>query len=121
VLYDFFWVIPRRLKCICRRFGTECSETSASKFQTPGNYPKESRPHLEQGESLTSIIICVKTYFRHVHMLICYISLNSHHFNNKSPSQFFPISRSLNLMEIKFKENRLNAERTLHHVHISSH
>jgi len=24
VLYTFFWVIPRRLKCICRRFGTLC-------------------------------------------------------------------------------------------------
>ena len=23
-LYVFFWVIPRRLNCICRRFGTHC-------------------------------------------------------------------------------------------------
>jgi hypothetical protein len=65
MLYAFFWVIPRRLKFICRRFGTlclfhlhrqvgvcvhaylpvqmeQCSETSAYKLQTPGNYPKES-------------------------------------------------------------------------------
>ena len=59
MLYAFFWVIPRRLKFICRRFGTlclfhlhrqvgtyedgtECSETSAYKFQTPGNHPEES-------------------------------------------------------------------------------
>jgi len=63
MLYAFFWVIPRRLKFICRRFGalclfhihsvfythlpayedgTECSETPAFKFQTPGNHPKES-------------------------------------------------------------------------------
>ena len=32
--------------------GTECSETSAYKLQTPGNYPKESIQHTEQGESL---------------------------------------------------------------------
>jgi hypothetical protein len=25
VLYAFFWVIPRRLDFICRRFGTLCS------------------------------------------------------------------------------------------------
>ena len=48
-------IITRRLDFICRRFGTlcsifigryedgtECSETSAYKIQTPGNYPKES-------------------------------------------------------------------------------
>ena len=32
--------------------GTECSETSAYKIQTPGNYPKESIQHTEHGESL---------------------------------------------------------------------
>ena len=90
MLYVFFWVIPRRLNFIYRRFGTpclllhrqaylpayedgtdrvfrnvgigtlfsifvgrytylpmkmeqtECSETSADKFQTPGNYPEEN-------------------------------------------------------------------------------
>ena len=60
MLYAFFWVIPRRLNFICRRFGTlclfhlhrhtylpmkmeqtECSETSAYKIRTPGNYPEE--------------------------------------------------------------------------------
>ena len=34
--------------------GTECSETSAYKIQTPGNYPEESVQHLEHGESLKS-------------------------------------------------------------------
>jgi hypothetical protein len=33
---------------------TDCSETSAYKLQTPGNYPKESIQHLEHGESLKS-------------------------------------------------------------------
>jgi hypothetical protein len=36
---------------------TECSETSAYKLQTPGNYPKESIQHLEHGESLKSRMI----------------------------------------------------------------
>ena len=61
MLYAFFWVIPRRLNFIYRLFwtlsvpstshlpayedGTECSETSAYKIQTPGNYPEESEFH----------------------------------------------------------------------------
>ena len=35
----------------------ECSETSACKLQTPGNYPKESIQHTEHGESLKSRIV----------------------------------------------------------------
>ena len=31
---------------------TECSETSAYKIQTPGNYPEESIQHSEHSESL---------------------------------------------------------------------
>jgi len=31
---------------------TECSDTSAYKIQTPGNYPKESIQHTEHSESL---------------------------------------------------------------------
>ena len=56
MLYSFYWLIPRRLNFICRRFETlcsifigwpkkmeqtECSETSAHKIQTPRNNPKE--------------------------------------------------------------------------------
>ena len=33
---------------------TECSETSAYKIQTPGNYPEESKQNSEHGESLKS-------------------------------------------------------------------
>ena len=33
---------------------TQCSETSAYKIQTPGNYPEESIQHTEYGESLKS-------------------------------------------------------------------
>ena len=32
----------------------ECSETSAYKIQTPGNYPEENIQHTEHGESLKS-------------------------------------------------------------------
>jgi len=35
---------------------TECSETSAYKIQTPGNYPEENIQHIEHGESLKSRI-----------------------------------------------------------------
>ena len=35
---------------------TECSETSAYKIQTPGNYPEENIQHTEHGESLKSSI-----------------------------------------------------------------
>jgi len=35
---------------------TVCSETSAYKIQTPGNYPEESIQHSEHGESLKSRI-----------------------------------------------------------------
>jgi hypothetical protein len=33
---------------------TECSETSAYKIQTPGNYQKENIQHTEHGENLKS-------------------------------------------------------------------
>jgi len=35
---------------------TECSETSAYKIQTPGNYPEENIQHTEHGENLKSRI-----------------------------------------------------------------
>jgi len=34
--------------------GTECSETSAYKIQTPGNYPEGRTQHSEHGESFIS-------------------------------------------------------------------
>jgi len=42
---------------------TECSETSAYKIQTPGNYPEENIQHTERGGSLKSRIfwICLLT------------------------------------------------------------
>jgi hypothetical protein len=55
LLYVFFWVIPRRLNFICRRFGT-LSVPSSYNIQTPGNYPEENIQHTEHGESLKSRI-----------------------------------------------------------------
>jgi hypothetical protein len=37
---------------------TECSEMSAYKIQTPGNYPEENIQQAEHGESLKSRIFC---------------------------------------------------------------
>jgi len=60
LLYAFFWVIPQHLNFMCQLFRTlrvlhtyppmkmeqtECSETSAYKIQTPGNYPEENIQH----------------------------------------------------------------------------
>jgi hypothetical protein len=69
MLYAFFWVIPRRLNFINRRFGTLllfhlnrqvgmkytylpmkieqtlCSDTWVYKIQTPGDYPEQSIQH----------------------------------------------------------------------------
>ena len=39
--------------------GTECSETSVYKIQTPGNYPEESIQRSEHGESLKSRIFSI--------------------------------------------------------------
>jgi hypothetical protein len=61
-LYVFFWLITRRLKFIrlpAYEDGTVCSETSAYKLQTPGNYPEESIQQWEHGESLKSRSILV--------------------------------------------------------------
>jgi len=40
-----------------RNTQTECSETSAYKIQTPGNYPEQSIQHSKQGEGLKLRIV----------------------------------------------------------------
>jgi hypothetical protein len=45
--------------CTAYEDGTECSETSAYKINTPGNHTKEIIQHLEQGKSLKSRIISI--------------------------------------------------------------
>jgi len=44
----YFIHLPMKLELI------KCSETSAIRTQTPGNYPKENNSHIEHGESLKS-------------------------------------------------------------------
>jgi hypothetical protein len=34
-LYSFFWLIPRRLNCICRRFGTPCPSIFTGRVRVP--------------------------------------------------------------------------------------
>ena len=45
---------------------TECSEKSAYKIQTPGNYPEENIQHTEHGESLKSriesLLVCESAF-----------------------------------------------------------
>ena len=64
--------------------GTECSETSAYKIQTPSNYPEESIQHSEHGENLKSrnchydtncqarAQIQIQFNIQQVHGLFCY-------------------------------------------------
>jgi hypothetical protein len=85
LLYSFFWVIPGVLilsadvsehsicyifisgvsrKNITYKDGTECSETSAPKIQTPGYHPKERIQRSEHGEILRSeIYFCSYGYW----------------------------------------------------------
>jgi hypothetical protein len=59
MLYSFFWVIPRRLNFMCRRFGTHCSILVGG-VSTP-KHPKERIEHSEHGESLNSrnLMLCI--------------------------------------------------------------
>ena len=94
MLYTFFWVIPRRLNFICRRFGTlclfdlhrridmilhlsayedgtECSEKSVYRIQKPGNHTEESTQHTEHGESLKPRIQKY-IFYSLFHVIFCY-------------------------------------------------
>jgi hypothetical protein len=63
-------IIPRHLNFICGHFGTlcpifyedgtECSETSAYKIQTPGNYPEEN---IQDFIVVTVTVLSVHLYF----------------------------------------------------------
>jgi hypothetical protein len=46
MLYVFFWIIPRPLNCICRRFGTLCSIFIGKKLN---NDHYEDDDHYEDG------------------------------------------------------------------------
>ena len=68
--------------------GTECSETSAYKIQTPGNYPEENIQHSEHGESLKSRKPKSRSYhFKYV--------------SNRTASRFNPLKAKLRLFSLK--------------------
>jgi len=90
MFYASFWVVPRRVNFMCRRFETiclwmeqtECSETSAYEIQTPGNYPEESIQYSEHGKSLKSRseVLASLTAAEFLHQLTT-ISLTSNFFS----------------------------------------
>ena len=108
MLFVFFWVIPRRLIYIHRRFGTlsvpsskagvplkmeqiECSETSAYINQTPGNHPKENKQHATLSLGIIWSVQSGKDYgirYSNVYLIqnIYYISCLA---NNKNELSFF--------------------------------
>jgi len=48
LIMSLFTYLPMKME------QTECSEMSAYKIQTPGNYPEENIQHTEHGKSLKS-------------------------------------------------------------------
>ena len=69
VMYAYFWTISlaSEFYILCtyqpmKLEQTECSETSAYKIQTPGNYPEENIQHSEHGESLKSRKVTLSPY-----------------------------------------------------------
>ena len=50
---------------------TECSETSAYKIQTPGNYPEENIQHTENSESLKSRMLKHVLVLRYFVKFVC--------------------------------------------------
>ena len=52
----YFIHLPMKIESIVS------SETSAIRTQTPGNYPKRNKLHLEHGESLKTSIILLRNY-----------------------------------------------------------
>jgi len=116
IYYVFFWVVPRRLNDIRRRFGTlylfhlhrhrhtsyhlrmkmeqiGCSETSAYIIQTPGNYPKENIIYSEHGESLKSGIVSICYSGKVTCSLLAKYTNITRNDNDiiKSPSQYFSV------------------------------
>jgi hypothetical protein len=104
MLYDFFCVIPRRLKFICWRFGTDCSETSAYKLQVPGELPERKHTITNKFVSLTIIIskqlIIIKSIF-----FFCY--WNCHFLKHKYDSYYF-FKRLTDLPPVHFNALHLN-------------
>jgi hypothetical protein len=100
---------------------TECSETSAYKIQTPGNYPEENIQHTEHGESLKSRIqlilfpverlsLFLSTYIfflwhLKINLHFLFLFIHNHLLLSKNSSLGFEISRSIetNLFQEHFQ------------------
>ena len=102
MLYAFFWVIPRRMNFICRRFGTlfhlhtylpmnmeqtECSETLAYKIQRPGNYPEENIQHRTRRKFEIKSLLCVIHIYTNQEPAMCYSHIHKFH-QQKSSTVF---------------------------------
>jgi hypothetical protein len=87
-----------------KKNGTECSETSAYKIQTPENHPEESIQHSEHGERLKSRVINLFTItdstigcqtsescYDSLLMLTCYLAVEllSRHIHNLKHNSVF--------------------------------
>jgi hypothetical protein len=90
---------------------TECSETSAYKIQTPGNYPEENIQHTEHGESLKSRINVLFKCQIKIHNLMYRLNITQIHKNSNIQSlvdliQLLHFFRKINLE----KKSLLNFE-----------
>ena len=73
-MYAFFWVIPRRLEFICRRFGTLSVPKRREKTPDAGELPKRKPQHTEHGESLKLRIL--SSFLKNcIHNISHYLSL----------------------------------------------
>jgi hypothetical protein len=87
---------------------TECSETSAYKIQTPGNYPEENIEHTEHCESLKSRIhlafftLIIYTIFFSLTLCKPNISL----FLTRSVQLIFPILVQHHILKLHLKVYR---------------
>jgi hypothetical protein len=86
-----------RLAC---EVGTVCSETSAFKTQTPGNYPKETIRHSKHGESLKSRTPLNLHSYHTQHSTLTLSTINiiaAHNSNCRKSHQVFPTELILSL------------------------
>ena len=102
MLCAFFCVVPRRLKFICRRFGTlrvfhlhrqvcmemeetECSETPAYKIKTSEKYTEESLQHLYRHFVLIGHLGDIEA--SDFKIIFCLLLCHKHTFDNPAISE----------------------------------
>jgi len=85
----------------------DCSETSAYKIQTPGNYPEESKQHSEHGKSLKSRrnLLHNKDMLHNLcllHSFTFFCSNNTHVFHNLEIKIETPPPSRINVMQLSY-------------------